>query len=110
MSKHTPGPWHVLGPDSYADRCQCIDITNDGNTLSVAFAVADVDYGITLEVEANAKLIAAAPDMAEALKKVMSRLRWAGWAGEGENERGDATFTGEDFDAVKAALSKAGIS
>lgn len=48
MSKHTPGPWTASGP--HADGAWLIDAGD--------FAVCDVPTG-----EANARLIAAAPDL-----------------------------------------------
>ncbi len=56
MSKHTPGPWSVWSDPEQKDQCQYID--------AKGMAVAHV-FGINRE--ANARLIAAAPDLLEAL-------------------------------------------
>lgn len=56
MSKHTPGPW-ILGG------CSGRMITTPSGYRGDGF-IADVD------TKANAQLIAAAPDMLEALKQV----------------------------------------
>ena len=56
MSKHTPGPWAI---SDYKDGRYSIVIDNEG------FDVAKVDYP---NQEANALLIAAAPELLEALK------------------------------------------
>ena len=64
MSKHTPGPWFAVGAwveiqyDEIADICT----TNPGD-FGQAFLRRDYD-----ESCANARLIAAAPDLLEALE------------------------------------------
>jgi len=58
--KHTPGPWRV---DSYTN---CIEGSDD---LTVAHAWYDTRG--REQAHANACLIAAAPDLLEALKRVM---------------------------------------
>lgn len=64
MSKHTPGPWHI----KYYLDCQHI-VSNEGLGRSVASNDRNDD-----EDDANAKLIAAAPDMLEALKVALIAL------------------------------------
>lgn len=69
----TPGPWHINehGSDAYVW----------GPTeLRLAGCIARVNLGETHNVtraqrEANAKLIAAAPDMLQALRTVLARCR-----------------------------------
>jgi hypothetical protein len=51
MSKHTPGPWHPS--TSYIETLICADLVQPGASI-----------------EANAQLIAAAPEMLEALRRV----------------------------------------
>lgn len=80
MSKHTPGPWKddsriaIVG-DPYSKSGQhalyCADITRHTGGLSVCTIQSQdhCDGGITRdEAAANARLIAAAPEMYEALK------------------------------------------
>ena len=66
MSKHTPGPWVAKGPSVE---------TEDGGLIA---AVLDpTERGTTVPdpyVVANAHLIAAAPDLLEALKKALNVL------------------------------------
>lgn len=65
MSKHTPGPWVVSTQDSEKiDRRFLIKEQGFGGNLAAVFDVA------RHEAEANARLIAAAPEMLEALKAI----------------------------------------
>jgi len=63
MANHTSGPWEVLQSDGY------LQIVSDGN---IAHGVASVyaRNGVSA-MYANAKLIAAAPDLLEALEKLL---------------------------------------
>lgn len=61
MSKHTPGPWRVEEWDGVPLR-----ITTD----SVIVARVEWDQPIADEDEANARLIAAAPDLLEAAQNL----------------------------------------
>jgi hypothetical protein len=68
VTKHTPGPWTVVyGPDWVAVKAR------DG--ICVADASADDEEIRESEIEANARLIAAAPDMLRALGAVAIALR-----------------------------------
>jgi hypothetical protein len=73
MSKHTPGPWYVSAaddyeihseatPDKFPHRCKEDDL---GRFVAVIGNRAS-DFG-----KANARLIAAAPEMLEALKVLL---------------------------------------
>ena len=57
MSKPTPGPWKVT-PDSFV-------MTDDRPSIGIAKVITH-----TKEFPANARLIAAAPDLLEALKSI----------------------------------------
>jgi hypothetical protein len=97
MSKHTPGPWKIIpgfskmkvyGGEKYQGHfciadCHQFDIANDQESAII-------------EKEANARLIAAAPQMIEALESIMSDLK---------TEEG-ALFTMTIF-KVKAAIRAA---
>ena len=68
MSKHTPGPWKVEAERAYiqivpADNVAICELRRKGNT--------------ELEM-ANAKLIAAAPDMLAALERIRDSGVWIG--------------------------------
>ena len=68
MSKHTPGPWmydSYVGEDPYDDPdCPFVEI---GTTRWVP---NKVDVPAALEAWANARLIAAAPDLLDALESL----------------------------------------
>jgi hypothetical protein len=62
MSKHTPGPWQVHGSHIYTadpERALLAQVFNSGSKAS--------DYPL----QANARLIAAAPELLEALKDAL---------------------------------------
>lgn len=88
-SKHTPGPWkHRHTPlRGIANDVYCVDWSEDQEE------VAEVVHG-----EANARLIAAAPDLLEALQ-VLDAL----WC---ENESGGLDFS-LAIDRARAAIAKA---
>jgi len=86
--KHTPGPWNY-------DRSGYSLYVNSGRELVTALSMD----GKRLETsEANARLIAAAPDMLDALQRAREVLLW----NLGDDSRIDAAF-----DAVTAAINKA---
>lgn len=72
MSKHTPGPW-VVGP---VDDTVVTHLGADGVRYEVA--QIDGDYnepGLWPVMEANARLIAAAPDLLDEARKQVTWLR-----------------------------------
>lgn len=62
MTKHTPGPWQFNGPEIYAP--------NFRGVRKHHYDVARVLHVMDDEGEANARLIAAAPDMLQMLRDV----------------------------------------
>jgi hypothetical protein len=66
MNKHTKGPWSVGGPTG------CL------NQIGIDPAIGCA-YGAGEEVKANARLIAAAPDLLEALQALMPGAEAMGW-------------------------------
>lgn len=92
MSKHTPGPWAV----NKADLLDVYAPNNNAHTVAtVAVTAGDED-------EANAKLIAAAPEMAEALRNFI------GFAGYHELEKHDLRLQLQ-LQEMRRALAKAGL-
>lgn len=68
MAQHTDGytlgPWVASGPDEFGD----YNIQGSDGSLAIAAVVSNLRQ--PAEVQANARLIAAAPDMLEALEKI----------------------------------------
>ena len=81
QATHTPGPWKVNG---YMVRTDC----------KISLFVANCCYGATDAIEANARLIAAAPELLAALE----------WAVEtADTEQYEADW----YAAARAAIAKA---
>ena len=71
QAKHTPGPWYA---DKIEDR-NAYNVFPHGATsalLTVAGPVHDGAHAYALAAEANARLIAAAPELLEALRGLLS--------------------------------------
>jgi hypothetical protein len=87
MSEHTPGPWTPV---------EC-----DGNADDIAIAADDGGYVCySVATEADALLIAAAPDLLAALKELIDQLEGIGipdWHGA----------EGLSLDQARAAINKA---
>lgn len=69
MFKHTPGPWHF---DDHANR---IETTAGRNILDM---IPRSEHFSTKERDANARLIAAAPELLEALEHFLGRMELSG--------------------------------
>lgn len=71
--KHTPGPWHVDPKAPEESFFEDVNILrHDG--LAVAVCVHNGDI-VPPEPEANARLIAAAPDLLEALRELFATVQ-----------------------------------
>jgi hypothetical protein len=81
MSKHTPGPWSV-------DAGYIVGLADPENAETIA------EFGDAEPSEADARLIAAAPELAAALQYVLECI-----------ERGDTT----DMQPARDALQQAGL-
>jgi hypothetical protein len=67
MNKHTPGPWHVSEEwDGTSIRAGMFHVTH--TIQSCGFHTDEEDKAVK---QANARLIAAAPNLLEALKRIM---------------------------------------
>lgn len=97
MSAHTPGPWQQV---FFSDGINiCVDRDGmTGETVAQVFPMSSAENGV--ETDANARLIAAAPEMLEALCETTRLLEW--FAGH------DARAV-EACTAARAALAKAGV-
>lgn len=75
LIKHTPGPWRICGNDRGG--CKCGNVWSKKHDFVVARAISKLSYGQLDEgcseetAVANARLIAAAPDLLAALEKIV---------------------------------------
>ena len=91
MSKHTPGPWEWWTSNSF----RRLSATGDGDVL---YGAAHRDGVATVVVsDANARLIAAAPELYDELADAIPDLEIPGHVARirpiGEDKRGDITYT-----------------
>jgi hypothetical protein len=95
MTKHTQGPWHITG-----NKTKYIEARiRDGWLQEVAsVGPTESDNGYGPQQEANARLIAAAPELLEALQEILAI-------------DGHSSLTREDSDKLdakaRAAIAKA---
>lgn len=105
MSKYTPGPWEVARTAHGEAGLSILYKDRSSNAQWVKWEMARVGLNsrkITEKTEANARLIAAAPDMLEALKKASTQL-WASYeVTGGSHGDGIGKETAEMIDAVIA--------
>lgn len=108
--KWTPGPWEI-------DRESFNTDDKEGKLCSIRgkfpedWHVAEVWNDIEeKKADANAQLIAAAPELYEALLAITQKVEEAGSMGQGILDTGgrlDLHFTAAELKAIEAALSKA---
>ncbi len=92
-TQHTPGPWEISA-DKYANFKNAVFGPDE-------LKVADCGSSrLTGEVEANARLIAAAPELLEALERAADELKRA------QNSNGSQWLVDEEAKA-RAAIAKA---
>ena len=104
MSQHTPGPWfHAGNGDIYT-----VDAST-GKTADVACSYLRIDN----KCDANARLIAAAPDLLEALQGLhcVCEIALAGKQGQQhdnfETRHGSFVNASSAMESAEAALAKA---
>lgn len=99
MANHTPGPWNTHICDD------TLIVDGDGNDIALVLG----DYATQSEVmEARSRLIAAAPDLLEALKAADAALNHLGDVLNGMDavsEEDELHFPA--FEKVRAAIAKA---
>lgn len=93
MKSHTPGPWTVNGHYIESPPLR----PNFGRR-----AVARVDYSHHSEIPANARLIAAAPELLAALKEAIATVDGFDHGDEGED--------GDPIASWRAAVAKAEVN
>ena len=92
MSKHTPGPWNVSEEfDGTSIKAGMFHVTH--TIQACGFHEPDVDKAVT---QANARLIAAAPELLDALNAMLTHM------GMDEDEWNKVTFN-----QARAAIAKA---
>jgi hypothetical protein len=91
MSKHTPGPWSYWSGYNPFDKIES-QVTAEGGDIVIASYNSLIDQG-----EANACLMAAAPDLLEALEGVERLCSQSGYVG----------VNGQYLKVVRAAIAKA---
>lgn len=95
----TPGSWAVIPRDDDEDPPVCWDVFDNGGEVPSSGVACDIFN------EANATLIAAAPDLLEALEYIvhsLSPVAFGSWAPEGVRPEFRV-----GFDRAKAAIAKA---
>lgn len=101
MNKHTPGPWVVRKRETYPGHVHEGFFKIDGFTAKgeQEYRVASViDGNDSPQNESNARLIAAAPDLLEALQDVVNSVARC--------TSGDVCQM-SDFSSARAAIAKA---
>lgn len=72
-NKHTPGPWHADGLEIWATKAVRFNLTTVGTPMIAAVcAHADMEGGFP--ANANARIIAAAPELLEALERLVTEI------------------------------------
>lgn len=89
-TKHTPGPWEVT--DNTADGYGQLVVGSMHGAVAICYTAEPGDPGMPSECEANARLIAAAPELLECLLDVLDA---------------DGDLYAMDFNRYRAAIVKA---
>jgi hypothetical protein len=94
MIEHTPGPWHAV---KYATRTEILARRKAQRKMTSIALVYGSDEDDSEQADANARLIAAAPELLEALQDVLCTLTM------------DAEWTKDCYEVRKAeaAIAKA---
>lgn len=102
QAKYTPGPWETL-PEECDKPYIRVRGTRPGERYKIANVLTLAYEGVPAreadETRANARLIAAAPDLLEAAAAVVARWDTPNWK--------DAAPTGEVIARLRAAIAKA---
>lgn len=97
-AKHTPGPWKILNSHQYENHSGAAQLIENPNVGAVCLMI-DTDDGRVCD--ANARLIAAAPELVEALNRMLQTRDWGICRCAGVGTCAGCT--------ARAALHKAGI-
>jgi hypothetical protein len=101
-AKHTPGPWSAS--EGFPSDMWHVDMPNRAFVINVSRADADPSM-VVEEVQANARLIAAAPDLLEALRDTLRDLVTV--AGLPDKGKGRTAAQQAALDKARDAIRKA---
>ena len=100
--KHTPGPWRIEDIESTQPYTEYDVYADDHRVMHV--------HGIDDGAEANARLIAAAPDLLLTLKDLIGWIDISGLAKTKDGGCGPFAYKGTEYEVVsnaRAAIAKA---
>ena len=103
-TRHTPGPWYITdGPQYGYNKLKRVDSASGkfGTVICERFSADGVD-GLKEEVEANLRLIAAAPELLEALRGMVEDVRY-----HNAGIKSPAQYETENFLRAVDAITKA---
>ena len=106
-ASHTPGPWRVTGLEQPSDMDRSVyATTKSGNPLPVARVYGEgVIAHFRAERVANARLIAAAPDLLGELRNIVDNA-WQ-YDDDAEEPDGPWTISNETYQRIAALVAKA---
>lgn len=110
QATHTPGPWVAVREDEYRST---IEAEGGERVIGSAFGQWDDTTEKHAEIEPNAKLIAAAPDLLSTLQKVRAAILDRADVidgSEGPRPNLAMDIQSEVFDLIDSAILKAGGS
>ena len=101
MSEHTPGPWYIEPTSDFNASFRVMDVQE------VTVALCYQQPADTWLAESNARLIAAAPELLEALKCTLEALEnWVELVLAGDEDR-DPTYEALQASRARAIIAKA---
>ncbi len=110
MKKHTPGPWRLSEDCGVCEGMGCFLVMTPANLRAegegIVCGVVEIDQQVWPEIgcaEANARLIAAAPDLLAALELANDELCRATWHLRSKTPKS----VNEAVDVARAAIAKA---
>jgi hypothetical protein len=110
--QHTPGPWRREGDHIVGQRYVCE--LSDWAIVAAGSSYPEINAALTAERDANAALIAAAPELLEALRRVLAIAECeadarAALAGNDDHPdtQADTREASEACERARAAIAKA---
>jgi hypothetical protein len=110
---HTPGPWHVFDGQNTTKifkRGRTVCAYPQGEKKWGSMAVAYCDYHTSELAEANASLIAAAPDLLELARLFQASVEYEIKKSRAAGDEEGARLKTITLNMIRAALSKAGAA